>query len=53
MKEKTVNIEEVLDKLGEFITCMVDRDAITSRELEEIEKVEDALHAYVCERGDL
>ena len=53
MKEKTVNIEEVLNKLGEFITCMCDREAITQHELEEIEKVEDALHAYVCEKGDL
>ena len=53
MKEKAMNIEEVLDKLGEFITCTCDRKAITQHELEEIEKVEDALHAYVCEKGDL
>ena len=48
-----MNIEEALNKLGEFITCMCDREAITQYELEEIEKVEAALHAYVCEKGDL
>lgn len=48
-----MDIETALDELGEFITRMLDRDAITERELEEIEEVESVIHAYVREKGDL
>lgn len=48
-----MDIETALDKLGEFITIVFDRGAITPRELGEIEEVEDAIHAYVCGKGDL
>lgn len=48
-----MSIEEALDKLGEFITCMCDREAISSQELEEIEEVESAIHTYVCKNGDM
>ena len=33
-----MDIKIALDKLGEFITCMCDREAMSSRELEEIER---------------
>ena len=48
-----MDIKIALDKLGEFITCMCDREAMSSRELEEIEEVESAIHAYVCGKGDM
>ena len=48
-----MDIETALEKLGAFITDMLDRGAINSRELGEIEEVEDAIHAYVCGKGDL
>ena len=48
-----MDIEIALDKLGEFITNMLYRDAITVRELEEIQEVESVIHAYVCGKEDL
>ena len=48
-----MDIETALDKLGEFITNMLDRGAITSRELSEIEEVEDAIHAYVIKKESM
>ena len=46
----SVNIEEVLDKLGALITMIYERDAITLEELEEFEEVENALIHYVYEK---
>ena len=45
-----MDIETALDTLGGFITLMFDKGAISREELEEIEKAEDAIHAYVVEK---
>ena len=48
-----MTIKEALDRLGNFIDLLVDRDAISTPELEEIEAVESALHTYACAKGDM
>ena len=49
-----MDIREALDKLGAFITMVADSGFLCEPgELEAIEEVEDAIHAYVYEKGDL
>lgn len=47
-----MNIFEVLDELGAFITMVSDSGFLSDEELEKIEAVEAAIHAYVCEKED-
>lgn len=49
-----MNIKEALDKLEAFITLVADSGFLCEDgELEEIEAVESAIHAYVREKGDM
>lgn len=49
-----MDIKEALDKLAAFITLVNDSGFLCEDgELEEIEAVEDAIHAYVREKGDM
>lgn len=42
-----MTIQEAIEKMSEFITLMFDRQAMTRRELEEIEEVESVICRYV------
>jgi hypothetical protein len=48
-----MNILEALDELGAFITMVADSGFLSDGELEKIEAVESAIHAYVCMKGDM
>lgn len=49
-----MDIKEALDKLAAFITLVADSGFLCEDgELEEIEAVEDVIHAYVCQKGDM
>lgn len=49
-----MDIKEALDKLAAFITMVADSGFLCEDgELENIEEVENAIHAYVAEKGDL
>ena len=42
-----ITIQQAIEKMSEFITLMFDRQAMTRRELEEIEEVESVIYRYV------
>ena len=48
-----MNIREALEKLALFIDKAAETSCFDYEELETIEEVENAIHTYVCEKGDL
>jgi hypothetical protein len=48
-----MDIREALGELGAFITMVTDSGFLSDGELKKIEAVESAIHAYVCEKGDM